>query len=120
MSFILPNFVLSIKGEIRLQTLDMGHCQLTYHSLTSLKSLFGTPGSSITTLIIDHNPMLRNVIISDTQPSPAWIRVLQATTQSASALVSLTIDLPQSKCGNFQTNLLEWLINTGLFDISYG
>ncbi|CAH8824065.1 unnamed protein product [Trichobilharzia szidati] len=84
-----------ISGEIRLQTLDMGHCQLTYHSLTSLKSLFGTPGSSITTLIIDHNPMLRNVIISDTQPSPAWIRVLQATTQSASALVSLTIDLPQ-------------------------
>ncbi|CAH8428862.1 unnamed protein product [Heterobilharzia americana] len=84
-----------IGGNIRLQILDMGHCQLTYHCLTSLKSLFGTPGASITTLIIDRNPMLRSVMISETHPYPSWIRVLQATAQSASALVSLTIDLPQ-------------------------
>ncbi|KAK4473331.1 hypothetical protein MN116_004493 [Schistosoma mekongi] len=84
-----------IEGNIRLQILDMGHCQLTYHCLTSLKNLFGTPGTSITTLIIDHNPMLRNVVISDTCPFPSWIRILQAIAQPASALVSLTIDLPQ-------------------------
>ncbi|KAH8855947.1 Dynein regulatory complex subunit 5 [Schistosoma japonicum] len=84
-----------IEGNIRLQILDVGHCQLTYHCLTSLESLFGTPGTSITTLIIDHNPMLRNVIISDTCPFPSWIRIFQAIAQPASALVSLTIDLPQ-------------------------
>ncbi|CAH8429602.1 unnamed protein product [Schistosoma rodhaini] len=84
-----------IKGNIRLQILDMGHCQLTYHCLTSLKSLFGTPGISITTLIIDHNPMLRNVIVSTNCPFPSWIRILQAIAQPASAVVSLTIDLPE-------------------------
>ncbi|VDP64627.1 unnamed protein product [Schistosoma mattheei] len=84
-----------IKGNIRLQILDMGHCQLTYHCLTSLKSLFGTPGISITTLIIDHNPMLRNVVVSNNCPFPSWIQILQAIAQPASAVVSLTIDLPE-------------------------
>ncbi|CAH8429489.1 unnamed protein product [Schistosoma intercalatum] len=84
-----------IKGNIRLQILDMGHCQLTYHCLTSLKSLFGTPGISITTLIIDHNPMLRNVVVSNNCPFPSWIQILQAIAQPASTVVSLTIDLPE-------------------------
>ncbi|VDO54983.1 unnamed protein product [Schistosoma margrebowiei] len=76
-----------IKGNIRLQILDMGHCQLTYHCLTSLKSLFGTPGISLTTLIIDHNPMLRNVVVSNNCPFPSWIQILQAIAQPASAVV---------------------------------
>ncbi|CAH8428948.1 unnamed protein product [Schistosoma turkestanicum] len=84
-----------IKGNIRLQLLDMGHCQLTHHCLNSLKNLFGTPGTSITSLLIDHNPMLSNVIVSNDCPFPSWIQIIQAITQPASALVSLTIDLPQ-------------------------
>lgn len=67
-------------------------------------SLFGTPGISITTLIIDHNPMLRNVVVSNNYPFPSWIQILQAIAQPASAVVSLTIDLPESKFYIFMLN----------------
>ncbi|CAL8099769.1 unnamed protein product [Calicophoron daubneyi] len=87
--------VLINKGRFHLQTLDLGHCQLTYHCLDSLRSLFGTPGTSLTSVQLDSNPGLVFCSpLNSTVQQRTWVEVLQATAHSASALVSLTIDMP--------------------------
>ncbi|KAF7256371.1 hypothetical protein EG68_06775 [Paragonimus skrjabini miyazakii] len=77
-----------LQGLFRLQRLDLGYCQLTNHCLTDLTKLFDTPGTSLTTIQLDHNPNLTGHI------SPGWSDVLRATALPSSALVSLTIDMP--------------------------
>ncbi|KAF5397426.1 hypothetical protein PHET_08680 [Paragonimus heterotremus] len=80
--------VTSAQGLFRLQRLDLGYCQLTNHCLTDLTTLFDTPGTSLTTIQLDHNPDLTGHI------SPGWSDILRATALPSSALVSLTIDMP--------------------------
>ncbi|CAH8458383.1 unnamed protein product [Dicrocoelium dendriticum] len=79
------------KGHFHLQTLDLGNCQLSHHCLDGLRCLFGTLGTSLTTVQLDRNPGLAEC---DPVASNVWCEVLRATALSASALVSLSIDLP--------------------------
>ncbi|KAF8564490.1 hypothetical protein P879_07903 [Paragonimus westermani] len=81
-----------LQGLFRLQRLDLGYCQLTNHCLTDLTTLFDTPGTSLTTIQLDHNPNLTGCV------SPGWSDVLRATALPSSALVSLTIDMPNGWC----------------------
>ncbi|OON23473.1 leucine Rich repeat-containing domain protein [Opisthorchis viverrini] len=85
---------LLIEGRFRLQVLDMGHCQLTHHCLDSLRNLVGTPGTSLTTIQLDGNSGLCGCSLSSGLICDSWIQVLQATALTASAVVSLTIDIP--------------------------
>ncbi|THD26298.1 hypothetical protein D915_002811 [Fasciola hepatica] len=85
------------KGHFHLQSLDLGYCQLTTHCLDSLRSIFGTPGTSLTTVQLDHNPDLFKsapTIFPRGSSNSGWIEVIRATAQTASAVASLTIDLP--------------------------
>ncbi|TGZ67360.1 hypothetical protein CRM22_004852 [Opisthorchis felineus] len=85
---------LLLEGRFRLQVLDMGHCQLTHHCLDSLRNLVGTPGTSLTTIQLDGNSGLCGCSLSTGLICDSWIQVLRATALTASAVVSLTIDMP--------------------------
>ncbi|BHF73815.1 hypothetical protein SprV_0401689900 [Sparganum proliferum] len=78
-------------GSFHIQTLDVGHCNLTAGCLLSLQRLLAAPSTSLTSLVCDGNPALRSV---SAQEGSMWSRILATSAQASSALVNLCIDFP--------------------------
>ncbi|GAA50905.1 hypothetical protein CLF_105204 [Clonorchis sinensis] len=60
----------------------------------SVDPLVGTPGTSLTTIQLDGNSGLCGCSLSTGLICDSWIQILRATALTASAVVSLTIDIP--------------------------
>uniref|UniRef100_A0A0X3Q1G7 Uncharacterized protein n=1 Tax=Schistocephalus solidus TaxID=70667 RepID=A0A0X3Q1G7_SCHSO len=81
-------------GKFHIQTLDVGHCNLTPSCLLSLQRLLAAPSTSLTSLVCDGNSALRSVSALE---GSTWSRILATSSQASSALVNLCIDLPLLK-----------------------
>ncbi|VDK42686.1 unnamed protein product [Dibothriocephalus latus] len=78
-------------GNFHIQTLDVGHCNLTPGCLLSLQRLLAAPSTSLTSLVCDGNSALRSVSALE---GSTWSRILTTSAQASSALVNLCIDFP--------------------------
>ncbi|CDI98134.1 tonsoku protein [Echinococcus multilocularis] len=73
-------------GNCKIQTLDVGQCNLTERCLMNFQRLLAAPSTTLTSLLCDGNSCL--------QKPAVWAELLSTTAQATSATVSLSIDIP--------------------------